>query len=310
MIPFNYPDDPRLDAAILELGEALHRRMQGEVPSVFDKGYWQGQLLEWAMQDRAFKLDLFRFVDVLPVLRTRQQTVQHVREYLLKEGRALPGVVNIALKAAWGGVTAGLASRTLRRHVEDMAKRFIAATTPEDALRVFRKLHQEGMGFSADLLGEATVSDAEVAVYRDRYWNLIETVSGAVSGWEEDVVIDRNHLGLMQEEFFGPVLTLMRVADFETALDVAISTEFALTGGVYSRHPGHLKMAKERFRVGNLYLNRECTGAMVDRQPFGGFGMSGIGTKAGGPGYLLNFSELRSVCENTIRRGFSPDIEM
>jgi RHH-type proline utilization regulon transcriptional repressor/proline dehydrogenase/delta 1-pyrroline-5-carboxylate dehydrogenase len=115
---------------------------------------------------------------------------------------------------------------------------------------------------------------------------------------------------LMQEELFGPILAVIRLETFQDALEVAASTEFALTGSVYSRSPAHLEEAAKRFRVGNLYLNRPCTGALVDRQPFGGFRMSGMGTKAGGPGYLLNFADPRCVSENTMRRGFTPDVEM
>jgi RHH-type proline utilization regulon transcriptional repressor/proline dehydrogenase/delta 1-pyrroline-5-carboxylate dehydrogenase len=114
----------------------------------------------------------------------------------------------------------------------------------------------------------------------------------------------------MQEELFGPILAVMQVPSFQAALTVAMSTEFALTGAVYSRLPSHLEEARQRFRVGNLYLNRGCTGAMVQRHPFGGFGMSGIGTKAGGPGYLLHFADPRVVSENTMRRGFTPALDV
>jgi RHH-type proline utilization regulon transcriptional repressor/proline dehydrogenase/delta 1-pyrroline-5-carboxylate dehydrogenase len=100
----------------------------------------------------------------------------------------------------------------------------------------------------------------------------------------------------------------MRTASFEDAIRLANQTEFALTGAVFSRSPSHLDHARRAFRVGNLYLNRGSTGAMVDRQPFGGFRMSGIGTKAGGPNYLLFFADPRSVTENTMRRGVVPDL--
>jgi RHH-type proline utilization regulon transcriptional repressor/proline dehydrogenase/delta 1-pyrroline-5-carboxylate dehydrogenase len=119
--------------------------------------------------------------------------------------------------------------------------------------------------------------------------------------------IERHHR-LANEEVFGPVLAVMRVKDFSEALDVANGTEYKLTGGVYSRKPAHLHRALREFRVGNLYLNRSCTGALVGRQPFGGFGMSGIGSKAGGRDYLLQFVEPRAVCENTMRRGFAPGL--
>jgi RHH-type proline utilization regulon transcriptional repressor/proline dehydrogenase/delta 1-pyrroline-5-carboxylate dehydrogenase len=113
---------------------------------------------------------------------------------------------------------------------------------------------------------------------------------------------------LMQRELFGPVLTVIAARDFSHAIGIANANAFALTGAVYSRSPKHLQQAREGFRVGNLYLNRPCTGAQVHRQPFGGFKMSGVGTKAGGPGYLLNFAEMRVCTENTMRRGFAPEI--
>jgi RHH-type proline utilization regulon transcriptional repressor/proline dehydrogenase/delta 1-pyrroline-5-carboxylate dehydrogenase len=113
---------------------------------------------------------------------------------------------------------------------------------------------------------------------------------------------------LMQRELFGPILTVFAARDFSHALETANTGDFALTGAVYSRSPRHLQLARETFRVGNLYLNRPCTGAQVHRQPFGGFKMSGAGTKAGGPGYLLHFAEMRVCTENTMRRGFAPEI--
>jgi len=100
---------------------------------------------------------------------------------------------------------------------------------------------------------------------------------------------------LAQEEIFGPVLAIMRACDFEQALDWANSTRFALTGGVFSGNKDHLEKARREFRVGNLYFNRSCVGAMVKIQPFGGFRMSGVGTKAGGPDYLLHFMDPRSL---------------
>jgi RHH-type proline utilization regulon transcriptional repressor/proline dehydrogenase/delta 1-pyrroline-5-carboxylate dehydrogenase len=111
---------------------------------------------------------------------------------------------------------------------------------------------------------------------------------------------------LAQEEIFGPVLSIIKVKTFDDAIEVANSTPFALTGGVFSRSPKHLEQARREFRVGNLYLNRGITGALVERQPFGGFKMSGVGSKAGGPDYLLQFMDPRVVTENTMRRGFAP----
>ncbi|MEE9612952.1 MAG: L-glutamate gamma-semialdehyde dehydrogenase [Desulfatiglandales bacterium] len=111
---------------------------------------------------------------------------------------------------------------------------------------------------------------------------------------------------IAQEEIFGPVLAILKVRDFDEALDVANSTPYALTGALFSRSPGNIAQARKRFRVGNLYINRGCTGAIVGRHPFGGFKMSGVGSKAGGPDYLLQFMVPRNIAENTLRRGFAP----
>ncbi|KAF5064647.1 1-pyrroline-5-carboxylate dehydrogenase [anaerobic digester metagenome] len=111
---------------------------------------------------------------------------------------------------------------------------------------------------------------------------------------------------IAQEEVFGPVLSVMKAKNFDQAIEWANSTRYSLTGAVFSRSPRHLERARAEFNVGNLYLNRGSTGALVERHPFGGFNMSGIGSKAGGPDYLLQFMDPRVVCENTMRRGFAP----
>ncbi|HSF67369.1 MAG TPA: proline dehydrogenase family protein [Nitrospiraceae bacterium] len=111
---------------------------------------------------------------------------------------------------------------------------------------------------------------------------------------------------IAQEEIFGPVLSVMKASSFQEALALANSTTYALTGGVYSRSPAHLDFARQRFDVGNLYLNRPITGALVSRQPFGGHRFSGVGAKAGGEEYLTQFVVARVVSEQTLRRGFAP----
>jgi RHH-type proline utilization regulon transcriptional repressor/proline dehydrogenase/delta 1-pyrroline-5-carboxylate dehydrogenase len=100
----------------------------------------------------------------------------------------------------------------------------------------------------------------------------------------------------------------MHAKDFSEALALANNHRYKLTGGVYTRKPEHIDRAKAEFRVGNLYVNRPCTGALVARMPFGGFGMSGVGSKAGGSEYLYQFVEPRAYSENTMRRGFAPEL--
>ncbi len=114
------------------------------------------------------------------------------------------------------------------------------------------------------------------------------------------------HSSLVKEEIFGPVLVLLRASSLDSALRMATDSQYALTGGVFSRSPQNIQKVIAGFDVGNLYINRKITGALVGRQPFGGFRMSGIGYKAGGPNYLIQFMHERSASENTLRKGFAP----
>ena len=102
---------------------------------------------------------------------------------------------------------------------------------------------------------------------------------------------------IFQEEIFGPVLAVTKARDFDHALSLANDSQYGLTGAIYSNIPEHIERARRQFFVGNLYLNRKCTGAMVGAHPFGGFNMSGTDSKAGGPDYLLLFLQGKSIAE-------------
>jgi RHH-type proline utilization regulon transcriptional repressor/proline dehydrogenase/delta 1-pyrroline-5-carboxylate dehydrogenase len=110
-----------------------------------------------------------------------------------------------------------------------------------------------------------------------------------------------------RDEIFGPVLTVLRAADLDDAIAIANDTDYALTGGVMSRSPANIERVTAELRAGNVYVNRGTTGAVVGRQPFGGYGLSGVGSKAGGPDYLFQFLDPRVTTENTLRSGFAPD---
>jgi RHH-type transcriptional regulator, proline utilization regulon repressor / proline dehydrogenase / delta 1-pyrroline-5-carboxylate dehydrogenase len=112
---------------------------------------------------------------------------------------------------------------------------------------------------------------------------------------------------IAREEIFGPVLSVLKARNLDEAIEMANNTEFALTAGFFSRSPANIERAKAQLVAGNVYINRSCTGAVVGRHPFGGFKMSGSGTKAGGEDYLLQFVVPRVVTENIMRHGFAPD---
>ncbi|HCB06196.1 MAG TPA: methylmalonate-semialdehyde dehydrogenase (CoA acylating) [Nocardioides bacterium] len=184
-----------------------------------------------------------------------------------------------------------------------------------------------GADATADSDREADMGPLVTRAHRDRVASFIEigeqagakvvvdgrevAARGAADGfWLGPTLFDHvtPDMDIYREEIFGPVLAIMHAKDFDDALRIANSLPYKLTGGVFSRKPSHLEKAKREFRVGNLYLNRGITGALVARQPFGGFAMSGGGTKAGGRDYLLHFVDPRLTCENTLRRGFAPEL--
>lgn len=114
---------------------------------------------------------------------------------------------------------------------------------------------------------------------------------------------------IAREEIFGPVVAVIRAKNLDDAFAIVNGVDYALTGGLFSRSPSALERARRELLVGNVYLNRGITGAIVERHPFGGFKMSGGGTKAGGRGYLENFLFPRAIAENVMRRGFTPPDE-
>jgi RHH-type proline utilization regulon transcriptional repressor/proline dehydrogenase/delta 1-pyrroline-5-carboxylate dehydrogenase len=146
----------------------------------------------------------------------------------------------------------------------------------------------------------------------DAYSRIVGTGASGTSttGWyvEPHVALDVSPgTTLVTDEIFGPVIALQRATDFDDAIRLANSTPYALTAGLFSRSPAHIARAGDELRAGNVYVNRGITGAIVGRQPFGGYGLSGVGSKAGGPDYLLQFVDPRVVTENTVRQGFVPE---
>jgi 1-pyrroline-5-carboxylate dehydrogenase len=107
---------------------------------------------------------------------------------------------------------------------------------------------------------------------------------------------------IAQEEIFGPVLAVIKANDFDQALEIANNTEYGLTGAVFTTNRQKLDKAADEFHVGNLYLNRKCTGAMVGSHPFGGFNMSGTDSKAGGRDYLLLFTQAKTIAEKNFSK--------
>lgn len=153
---------------------------------------WEEALVERATRSEAFRVQLFRFVDVLPALESDAEVIRHLREYLGPHAGELPMPLRWALAAAQsGGPLRRLAAAAVRQGVVQMARRFIVADTPRDAVRVLRRLHERGMGFTVDILGEATVSEREAEAYEGRYLTLLDVLAPEVAAWPARPTVDR-----------------------------------------------------------------------------------------------------------------------
>jgi RHH-type proline utilization regulon transcriptional repressor/proline dehydrogenase/delta 1-pyrroline-5-carboxylate dehydrogenase len=189
------PTDTPLQRRIEEIGREIYDQMSDTSPSAFDPQWWSGHLLEWAMRDESFKVQLFRFIDVLPVLPYNRQVGKLLREYFEDTGEALPEIFRRGVRAASGPLTSLLAAPAVRKNMEFMAHRFIIGTDPTGSLEVLEKLRSDGLTFTVDLLGEATLSNQEADVYRDRCLDAISTLSEPLAAWEENPLLDRDGFG-------------------------------------------------------------------------------------------------------------------
>ncbi len=181
------------DPEVFRIGSDLLLRARASKSGIFSAKFYSDKLMSWSMKDQDFKVQLFRFVDVFPMLTTPEQVHDHLADYLSQPGVTLPPGMDLGLKA--GGIAKGLMTKTISSQIKSMASKFIAGTDARSAQPRLRELWENNIGFSVDLLGEACVSDAEADEYRDKYLDLINNLPGEVAGWETKPQIESDHLG-------------------------------------------------------------------------------------------------------------------
>ncbi len=176
-----------LDEAIRQRGKAFFASIRGESPSIFNKGFWTGKVMDWAMQNEAFKVQLFRFVDVLPYLTTSESLTRHIEEYFGGgEAGDIPPVLKWGAEKSGllGGVAAKLVGKAIRSNIESMARQFIVGETTKEAVKNLARIRKDGFAFTVDLLGEATVSEGECDAYRDGYLEVLRALAKEQAGWK------------------------------------------------------------------------------------------------------------------------------
>ena len=175
-----------LDSKVIERGKQFFDSISGEAPSIFNKGWWTGKVMDWSMKNEDFKVQMFRFVDVLPYLNTSESLSRHIEEYFAGEDSNIPDVLKWgATKTGFGGgLVAKVLNKTIRSNIEGMARQFIIGQKSKEAVKGIRKLRKDGFAFVLDLLGEATVSHEEAIAYRNGYLEVLDAVEKEYKKWD------------------------------------------------------------------------------------------------------------------------------
>ena len=177
-------DQDQLQTSILNRGREFFAALGNETPSIFKKNYWTGKVMDWSMSHEDFKIQLFRFIDVLPYLTTEEMLNEHIQEYFARDEN-VPAVLRFGAKSAGIGGRLGMKviGKTIRKNLESMAHQFIIGRTIPDTIKNLGKLRQKNFAFTLDILGEATVSEKEADSYAENYMNLLEGLQQAQSKW-------------------------------------------------------------------------------------------------------------------------------
>ncbi|MBC7772462.1 MAG: proline dehydrogenase family protein, partial [Pyrinomonadaceae bacterium] len=181
------------EARILEIGERMLSLARAHKTGVLSAKFYSDALMNWSMKDPNFKVQLFRFVDAFPMLKSSDDVFDHLQDYLSQPGVTVPGPIELALKA--GGIAKGLAAGQISKQITGMASKFIAGTDAASALSNLKELWNDGIAFSVDLLGETCLSDDEADHYRDKYLDLINNLPAKAAEWKANPRLETDHLG-------------------------------------------------------------------------------------------------------------------
>ena len=176
-----------------EHGLKIFQQMENQNTSIFNKDWWYGRIMDWSMKNENFKIQMFRFVDVLPYLKSGSDVSRHLKEYFSEGGNELPSIFNFGVGV--GSLAPGIMAGAIKKNVTQMAKMFITGETPKEALPVLKKSRKNKLAFTIDLLGEATLSEKEALDYQTRYTELINWLSKDAESWPENSLLDTDDQG-------------------------------------------------------------------------------------------------------------------
>ncbi|MBL8852042.1 MAG: proline dehydrogenase family protein [Planctomycetaceae bacterium] len=182
-----------VEATTQEIGRSLWQNLERRRPTIFEQRWWLDHVLEWAMADESVKVQMFRFVDVLPMLRTHEAVTAHLHEYFDDIRQHLPSAARLVVDHSdFNALTSKTVAYGARTNARRMAERFIAGSKVDEVLQSVAKLRRKGLAFTLDLLGEAVVSEPEADAYQQQYLDLITGLAPFVSRWSESPQLDRD----------------------------------------------------------------------------------------------------------------------
>ncbi|HID23351.1 MAG TPA: L-glutamate gamma-semialdehyde dehydrogenase, partial [Planctomycetaceae bacterium] len=189
-------DPAAVEAETQALGRQLWAQLARRRPSIFERRWWDDRLLYWAMSDESVKVQMFRFVDVLPMLRTHEAVTRHLHEYFEEVRKRMPGAARLILEHSQPNTVLGRAlALNARSNARRMAERFIAGSSVDEVFQAVLRLRRHGFAFTLDVLGEAVLSDHEAEAYQQTYLDLITGLAPRLNDCVEIVQVDRDHAG-------------------------------------------------------------------------------------------------------------------
>ena len=193
---FSAADLAAIEAETQAIGRHLFANLDDSRPRIWNRRWWDDRMMAWSMQDESLKVQLFRFVDVLPMLDSADSVTEHLHEYLATVQDKLPVALRVALGVARRTpFTRAAVARAARLSAQDFARRFIAGENARQVLRAAKKERLLRRGFTLDILGEAVISDSEAEKYFQAYLELLEAITPEVQSWPADPLIDQDDLG-------------------------------------------------------------------------------------------------------------------
>jgi len=270
--------DPGLEDRVQTTARAIFAAMAQERPGRLSRERLQGEMMEWAMADERLKVEMLRFVDVFPTLRSRAEIARHLREYFAREGVAAPAALRWGISlTGQRSPMAPLASAVVRSQMKGFAQRFIVGRDARDAVPALRALRREGIGFTLDVLGEATVSQAEGLAYQRTYLDLLDGLAAEAASWPSVPVIDDASWGPLPRVNLSLKVTSLYSQIDPLDFDGSVSAVKDLLRPIYrkaSATGAALTLDLEQFRFRDLTL--AVFTSLLDEEEFRDFAQPGI----------------------------------